>query len=121
MGFEIPSQQCLGGSIYFLGPLEKGILKFEMVLELFSYIFGWQPLEKGILIFEIALDVFISFFGGGNSWKRGSWNYKIALGLFNFFWWRPLENAVLRFEIALGVFFYQFFWAATLGKRGPEI
>ena len=57
----------------FLVPLEKGALKFEIALELFSYIFGWQPLEKGILKFEIALDVFISFF-----------------------WWQHLEKGVME-------------------------
>ena len=30
------------------------------------------PLEKGVLKFEIALELFYSFFGGGNPWKRES-------------------------------------------------
>ena len=42
-------------------PLEKGVLKFEIALELFSSIlFWWQPLEKGVLKFEIALELFYS-------------------------------------------------------------
>ena len=58
----------------FLGRtlLEKGILKFEIALDNFFIFYGWQPLDNKVLKFEIALELSFKFLLGGNSWKRES-------------------------------------------------
>ena len=83
--------------------MEKGVWRFEIVLGLFEYIFGWQLWEKespGDL--RLLWDYFSIFFLGWRPLEKGVWRFEIVLGLFEYiFGWQPLEKGVWRFEIAL--------------------
>ena len=50
-------------SVFFVATLGKGGHGNIRLLWNYSLFFWWRPLENGVRKLEIALDVFISFFG----------------------------------------------------------
>ena len=62
---------CVCSSIFCRNPCERQLLLLSL-LEIFLIFFAWQPLEKGVLKFEIALELFSSIFCWAATLGKGS-------------------------------------------------
>ena len=71
-------------AIFFLvGPLEKGVWRFEIVLGFFIFL-GGNPWKRESGDLRLLWDYFFNFFGG-NPWKRESGDLRLLWDYFLYF------------------------------------